>query len=280
MAILNRCPKCNCEVFVEDNFCQECGNALPKPSYAYAPPPVPRPGLDLSIGILVVAFFGLLVWWLVDAERSRSPFSTKEAVIQARAAIAATEYDKAIQILDAVSIKESGKTNANQRAALNDALYMRALNSAQAKNYRLALSDLLRISPEYPEYTQARQKIHEYIALSEEKPADVLKVGKRTGRNRTVAPAVAASALEEVAESADREVTRTIKKTKEGVTITTSRPNYTDKDVARFNQLLADYFSEERMATRRSIKDGLGVEGKNQDPPSFKEWINQGRPDF
>jgi hypothetical protein len=266
MAILNRCPRCRCEVFVEDNFCQECGNSLPKPSYGYSPPPVPRPGLDLSIGILLVTFFGLLVWWLVDAERSRSPFSTKEAVIQAHAAIAGNHLDQAVQILDALSIKRTGKPTPEESQVLNEALYMRAMKLAQEKNYRLALSDLLRISPDYPQYAQARKKIHEFVVLSEPQIKS-----PQLAHKKVVVPVVPV---------ADKNETKTVTKSKEGVTITTSRPNYTDTDVARFNELLADYFSEERLATRRTIKDGLGVEAKNQEPPSFKEWINQGKPDF
>jgi hypothetical protein len=265
MAVVTKCPQCKFVVVSSDNYCQECGAAIPQLSFDYTPPPVPRPGLDLSIGVLLLAFFGCFVWWLIDLQQSRSPFSTKEAVIQAHAAIAANKLDQAVQLLDALSIKQKGDLSAEQQEVLNEALYARACSNASKKEYRLALSDLLRITPDYALYAAARKKVHELVT-----PVD----------QEAARPVIHQEINKKEISANDNQVTTAIKKTSAGTLISTFRPNYTDEDVARYDQLLADYFSQERMTTRRTIKDGLGVEAQNREPPSFKEWLNQGKPDF
>ncbi len=49
-------------------------------------------------------------------------------------------------------------------------------------------------------------------------------------------------------------------------------PTFAADDVARYNELLAGYFSQDRHP-----HNGSAVA---QDPPSFKEWIGSGKPDF
>lgn len=58
--------------------------------------------------------------------------------------------------------------------------------------------------------------------------------------------------------------------------------HYCDADVARYNKLLADYFSSARPAARRAglTDEEHGTETVNREPPSLKEWLDQGKPNF
>jgi hypothetical protein len=194
--------------------------------------------------------------------------------------------------MEKISLNRRGALSKEERDTFNNVLYQRAQKFAEQENYRLALSDLLRITPDFADYSEARKKIKQY---SQPKDLDKPAVAKPTAISaKTAAPVETAPAAtpsppvispaQKPEEKAPKETALTpqvtTKKVKDGTLVTTSRWNYTDDDVAKYDKMLADYFSVERLATRRTIKDGLGVSAQSKEPPSFREWLDQGKPNF
>jgi len=258
-------------------------------SIYYEPPAISRPFVDLSIGVLLLAFFGMLIWWLIDLEKGHSPFSVKEALVQAKAAVGANHFDQGIHILETISLEKGGKLDQEERAALDDALYMRALAYADKGNYRLALADLLRISPDFMQYDRARKKVRDYSQLAQsqvDKPApskpDPVKQGAKPQKRASSQRSLEDDSLGPAADSSQAAGGESAAVESGGSSGAASkrRWNYTDDDVARYNKLLADYFSVSRLSTRRHIKEDLGVAAENREPPAFKEWLDRGKPDF
>lgn len=264
----------------------------------------PRPYLDLSIIILVFIFFGALVWWLIDYERTNSVFSFKEGLIQAEAAVGANRLNEAVQIMEHISIKGAGKLNVKQRAVLNEALYLRARDFADKRQYRLALSDLLRVTPEFVNYDDVRRLVGLYVAQAQkqmDEEGSLLK-NKQLKEIQSKQRSYNLSQNEHDIQANDNRKPNSSSIYSDDDTLTTNRSieplqdtlhpsehneaqqslrwNYSDADVVIYHKLLADYFSPARIGTRRKIKDDLGVAAENRDPPTFKEWLDSGKPNF
>lgn len=263
------------------------------PSFSAAHPP--RTLVDLSVGVLLLSFFACLVWWLVDFDKAHSDFSARQSLIQARTAIGANRYDEAIQIVEKISLTKTGNLNAEERSVLNDAFNSRASINAEMKNYRLAMSDLLRITPDYPSYKEVRSKLQHYASnielqavnsnpghLSERNAAQAAARGKvsasapqlavKSPSLKTVKPAIPTEVDTTAGSSVEQTV---IVHDKDRTSRVSTRGNYMDNDVVRYNKLLADYFSVDHLSNQ-----GSGPASDNREPPSFKEWLNQGKQDF
>lgn len=273
---------------------------------SYKPPAVSRPLVDLLIAVFAISAFALVMCWLIGLEKAGSPFSTKEALIQAQSAIAKGEFDQSIEILDRMAVVRSSDLTVAEKSVLDEALYQRAKVNLQRKRYRLALSDLLRLTPASPNYSAALKLIHQYSALADKeasvKSASIAAPGsgdagtqsgvppqiesnsrkrKQAGLSLPAAPGHKAPGKTvsriQPAETAPRVV---VEKVPNGLQVKSTRWNYADADVARYNKMLADYFSPERLGTRRSIKDSLGVNADNHEPPPFQDWLDAGKPNF
>lgn len=273
-----------------------------------------RPLVDLSIAMLITSFFALMIWWLVDSEVSRSPFSFKEALIQAQAAIGARKYSEAIFILEKVSISRDGKLSEDESKALDEALYQRACEAEKARSYKLALSDLLRISPAFLHFEDARKRIGAISAIIEDAgvKAPVVASGRGNpqkdplplaGKNPELAAITANTAAKIEAPAAGAKTGAESEASPPdsgyslgGFAVDDERlpagPRFVaargasegqespESEIARYNKLLADYFSSSRSRTRKTIKDEFGVSGDGGEPPSFREWVERGKPDF
>ncbi len=126
---------------------------------AYKEQPLSRTIVDLSPGLLVLAFFALTVLWLMDNDRLRS---TDGTMAQAQSAAATNHIDQAINLLDRLSAAKSGNLKSDERNLLNVSLLKRSAVFEGNGNIRLAMADLLRITPDFASYAQARQKLQEY----------------------------------------------------------------------------------------------------------------------
>lgn len=249
---------------------------------SYTPPSPFKPGRDIAILLMLVTVVGVSVWYVLMHERANAPFSVKEALVQARTSIANERLDDAVRIMDKVTILKGGELTKSEQEVLDQALFLRAAKTAEEKP-EAAVSDWLRISKNYVHYGDVKkrlEKIAPNLVASEKTravpppPSEPVAI-PRSKPERRVVPLV-----EPEVKPDEPVVTTKSEKTKDGTLITKSRWTYTDDDVAKYDKLLADYFSVERMSTRREIKDGLGVPVEKSEPPSFKEWLDQGRPNF
>lgn len=125
----------------------------------YKEQPLSQTIVDLSPGLLVLAFFALTVLWLMDNDRLRS---TDGTMAQAQSAAATNQIDQAINLLDRLSAAKSGNLKDDERNLLNDSLLKRSAVFETNGSIRLAMADLLRITPDFASYAQARQKLQEY----------------------------------------------------------------------------------------------------------------------
>ena len=212
--------------------------------------------------------------------------------------------------------------NVDERALLNEALLRRAEIFESKSNSKLAILDLLRITPEFKSYEDARLKLRTLAASSidDSKPISASKdlTEKRASNKvnserslkavatqiaqKSLAAALpaqaklasiekepsegAASAFDSAAaanplptanHSAETSADRS-SSTESGAS-TKSVRKYSDSEVAHYNKLLAEFFSSSHPASDRveARKTG-GAEAL--DPPSLKEWLDKGKPNF
>jgi hypothetical protein len=273
----------------------------------YKEQPLSQTLVDLSPGLLVLAFFALTVLWLVDYDRVRS---TDGTMAQAQAAAAENHIDRAIGLLDRLSIVRSGNLKVDERNLLNNSLLKRSAVFESNGNQALAMADLLRITPDCASYSEARRKLKEYGKhAATESPAkaedataaerktmpDLVRAAAQNAVPRQIASreqslsttkhsqqseeaGQSASSIEPSAESAAALVTNAnhpVESTKAGQS---ARVKYSDADVAQYNKLLAEYFIASQTTSDPARQQSGSAESKS--PPSLKEWLEQGRPAF
>ncbi len=179
-ATLPLCPSCQAEISEDDSFCQECGSPL---SLAEAGEPVRQPvqlkmtRLHPSLGKPVVALplVGLIVLGLVlitifllGFEKSYSGFSNRYVIEQATQSYKENRFDEAATILERLSL--SHKLDDEQRTLLSDVYLARSEQRAGRSDYVGAMSDLLKIPPQYSKFilvTGRRNELAELIKVQQ-----------------------------------------------------------------------------------------------------------------
>ncbi|HEY9870185.1 MAG TPA: hypothetical protein V6D08_13545, partial [Candidatus Obscuribacterales bacterium] len=191
----------------------------------------------------------------------------------------------------AIALARTGRLTKEERTLLNDALYERAQRLADKQHYGLALADLLRITPPFERQAEVTDKVRQYYALVRK---EMVQTGRGNASNASSGNSRDAAAWRpqtQTPASGDR--TREEKPSSERAvslasssadasndTAVKAAPSYTDEDVARYHSLLAEYFSAQRSGAHAAARDGAEAGSSGKEPPTFKEWLEAGRPEF
>ncbi len=248
--------------------------------------------VDLSESIALLAFFAIVVFWVIDCDKTRAVAATQAQVEQARLALAGQQIDQAVPIMERISLAKSGCLNSDERALFNSALLARAKYSYCKNDNKVALFDLLRITPDCKQFDSVRAQISQCLRLADDRqvvtatqiamssPTAVrASRTRKTGGLELAAGNLNGAVLPKGADSvADDE---TAQSRQRYVNAGTDAPRqYSDSDVARYNKLLADYFGSPARVGQESGHLSDGHPGDASDPPTLKEWLDLGKPDF
>lgn len=247
--------------------------------------------IDLSTGLVVLAFGAVFIWRLIELDNPRPRPSGAGKLAEVRSAVAGNRLDEAINALEAISLAHTGGLAKEEKALLNEALYARAQSLADRKYYNLALADLLRITPPFEREAEVTDKVRQYYEFVRK---DMVQTGRRKATSGSTGKAGDAAASRQGTQTPESgDPTRAEKPSSEGAvslasssadasagTAVKPAPSYTDEDVVRYHSLLAEYFSAQRAGAPGAAResDEAGLRGK--EPPTFKEWLGAGRPEF
>lgn len=261
----------------------------PQPE-ADASPPTKAPypvntNSKLALITLFVSFFALSIWWLIELEHGHSPSTANELFLAAKANLNGGHLDKAIEQFGKLAMVNDSAFTSEQQQAFDEALSKRAQLSSGKKNWQAALFDLLRVSPAFANYEQCRKEIKNILAY-QAAPLPVIEKSETAIKAPVETPAAAVSVkpvqIQPVAQASVTAVKETLPpnqynarppqplnhaKPQGSIVITTVGGKYDDNDVARYHKMLADFFSPEHQAS-------------SSDPPTFKEWLDKGKPEF
>jgi hypothetical protein len=138
----------------------------PARSQSYRAPNFLHTVVDLSPAILLLCFFALVVFWVVDADRVKGPAALQQAFVRARAQASAKQIDRSLKTMEELALARHGNLNADERQLLNDDLFAMAEIQAGKGNKKEAIFNLLQITADYSNYAGARDRVKELSALS------------------------------------------------------------------------------------------------------------------
>lgn len=340
------CPQCDAETVPDDRFCQDCGILL---NCRHSGNTEPRyfaflSSLDkwygaskkaietkskrfwiLSLSLSSIAIAVVTYSWQASST-NRNLFE------RAYSAFSKGNWNVTITEIEKMRLAKNGSLTKAEQSLLNRALSNRSEQYASFGNYRAAMSDLLRVSPEYEQYQRVRDQIDacshllfadgtphhssssqgyrhrhrsvstpmNYPLLSSSRASSILKaVSGEENAASSSAKSMQQIAFKEMERRKDER--RSKQDYKQGKTLEISSQTVvtTDKgmhrydeqqsetskkrgpydDVARYNELLAGYFSKEQ-PSGKIAKGSLKKLAEVHEPLSFKEWISAGKPDF
>ena len=252
-----------------------------------------RSTLDFATGLVLLVFCGTVAWSIVDLERRQSP-ATNIGLVQAQAALKAGRLDESLAIMEKLSIARDGTLSSEEKTVRNQAFYKRAKAWADKGDYQSAIADLLRISPDFPEYAESRQKVAEFAKLGDAKPGRKDSKAKRAAVSASRATETAAASSSSAAKNgttvASKEVRPAADQASQDLDNTadadsSQRIHYTDADQVRYHKLLEGYFSASRTAASQSPEwisadQSPSASAEKAEPPTLQEWLKQGKPDF
>ncbi len=257
-------------------------------------PRVPRWLLDLATSLVLLAFCASLIWWLANLESLRSFSAARGGFIQARAALGAGRLDESVKIMERLTLERDGALNVEERRVLNEALYRRAKAKAQKGDYKVAVADLLRISPDFADYAESKARLAEYSKLAD---AAVKAAGKDSRSSRSAAATSKSTSVSGGTASgqdsppAATEVPTAAQDQSSQAADTKSsadapdQAGYTDDEVVRYHKLLEGYFTTSRVGASKTFEitgseDDAATASAQPDPHTLQEWLQQGKPDF
>lgn len=252
---------------------------------------ISRPLVDLATGLVVLAFGAAFMWRLIELDNPRPGPSGAGKLAEVKSAVAGNRLDEAINTLEAISLVHAGRLTQEERLLLNATLYARAQSLADRKCYNLALADLLRITPPFERQAEVTDRVRQYYEFVRQ---DMVRTIKRNVPGASASRAVDAAASRPFARtpesgdpagkekpSSERAVSLASKSVDASAgTAVKSAPNYTDEDVALYHSLLAQYFSPQRSGGQAAARAGDEAGSNQREPPTFKEWLEAGRPQF
>lgn len=251
-----------------------------------ATPVVALPLIIFSIAALAAVPCACL--WI---ESSYSSICAQYAFDQAQEAFKEGRVDQAITVME-----RSSSTHKLSRAQLDflDRAYIKSANDcARRQEYVSAASSLVKVSPTFPGIQDIQRQIATFSFLARTKQSEnqsrsatryvqarvrrLSKIISNPGQDSLKIAQKYSGAVKNdaSANSADKE------HSENALPVQVSRPESVDNtpngrqqhgvrthiedDVAKYNELLVNYFS---------------VGKQSAEPPSFKEWVNEGKPSF
>ncbi|MGH9548223.1 MAG: hypothetical protein ACRD3W_02565 [Terriglobales bacterium] len=279
-------------------------NAAVRHVFADLSPRAAKPVVALPVVAGVLGLLALLPWAIYALEKSYSSLSGRYVTDQAAKAIKESQYDVAIDILARNALIHELKPE--QRDLFDRALLERAQINIRANRFPAAATDLGKISSTFSQSVLAKQlldqcnahivsaaKLSRPAAIHLQKlplratprpPAQKEKAAAQTAAKDSPAHSVPAqrsiaTVETDPARTAPQDQspqpppsTEPEKEKPEPVAVAARKETaFAQKDLARYNELLAGYFS--RGMTRKPA-------AKTIEPPTFKEWVGQGKPSF
>ncbi len=227
-----------------------------------------RPLFDLSLGLLMVAYAGALIFWLADQSKAAEAAADSRATSSAQAAICANRQDEAVAIMDKLAVGKSVSLVGEERKTLDAALLAGGKSNFGKQKYRLAMVDLWRVSPGSAGYGEAREILAECLRQTAEPSSGQVPVrhgasGATASDDRIVTKTPTSASTPPAAPAASRPT-----------------PEFSDADVTQYNSLLANYFTRQQESIAGNGELGSRSPVEKGEPPSLREWVEQGKPTF
>jgi hypothetical protein len=293
------CMNCNTTVASDDLFCQECGATLVSArdadddhegheGHENAGEQGAVSNVDkllalrnfeytasvkrFAVLIAIIAVVGLSVFAVLAIAGSYDAMSEDYICENAKKLLVENDSVQAAEILQRLYFARGQKLKPQTLELLGQALVKRSDLYAGRNQIELAVKDLKGIPPGTAQSAIVAQRLSLLIpkavptiaALEAVKPIVTVPV---------VAKVKVLPALAHAQESVAKE------------TMVPSKPAFAAEDVANYNRLLAVYFEKAGAESEQSADSGGTDETSKtvkpvSEPPTLKEWVNAGRPDF
>jgi hypothetical protein len=289
------CFQCNSTVGSNDLFCQECGAALLDShdlhDHEDAADQTPPSRIDkllalrsfdyavsvkrFAVLIAVVAVVGLSVFAVLAIAGSYDAMSEDYICDHAKKLLAENDSVQAAELLQRLYLARARNLKPQTLELLGQALVKRSDLYAGRNQIELAVNDLKSIPSDSAQTKIASQKLA--LLIPQAVPAaNVEQATKPAANEPTPTVPVATKA---------RAVLAPPLESKEQAKIKPSKPAFVADDVTNYNRLLAAYFEKTGADSEQSVDSAASDESAKiakpvSEPPTLREWVNAGRPDF
>ena len=282
------CVNCKTTVAEDDLFCQECGATLIEARDEHEPAEqaaLSRVGKLLALRnfdcaasakrfavlIAVVVVVGLSIFAVMAIAGSYDAMSEDYICTHAKKLLDENDSVQAAEILQRLYLARAQALKPQTLELLGQALLKRSDLYAGRNQVELAVKDLKSVPPGTAQAAIAAQKL---LSLS---PQAVPVVA--------VPEAIKSVVTEPVAAKAKVVLAPTPAAVGAKATVQAAKPAFATDDVANYNRLLATYFEKTGVESEQSAESGSSDEVAKtvkpvSEPPTLKEWVNAGRPDF
>ncbi|MDR3617639.1 MAG: hypothetical protein P4L53_29040 [Candidatus Obscuribacterales bacterium] len=285
------CVNCNTTAALDDLFCQECGatlaiarddnenheDAFEQGSISNVDKILALRNFEYTASIkrfavltAVIAVVGLSVFAVLAIAGSYDAMSEDYICDHAKKLIVDNDTVQAAEILQRLYLARAQKLKPQTLELLGQALVKRSELYAGRNQIEQAVKDLKDVPPGTAQSVTAAEKLSSLIPKAV--PAVIAQEAAQPAVSEPVVAkikALPAPSLEPVAKK----------------TVAPSKPAFTANDVTNYNRLLAGYFEKSGAESEPSSDLGSTEETSKtvkpvSEPPTLKEWVDAGRPDF
>lgn len=289
-----RCPFCAEETFLGDRFCQECGSIQPAFS-------------DNSISIIDKAkellatkkqLFGVIsLATVIGGLLFYAVFTSLSLPGELEQSLKANRLNESVRLSEQLLVARFGNLSGKDAELYCTSFHRRAQVYGSNNNPKSALVDLARILPTYSQKAEVDRLTQFYTAsLLINQPEAPNSSSLKKGESGIASDAAGQSKLNARESSTSRQnasptqnsasASLTSKDLSKTPTTSASAANAAvdngedddakeEKEMAHYNNMLAEYFSKKKQGDAPS-----GNAETVKEPPSFNEWVQSGKAEF
>ncbi|MBY0547819.1 MAG: hypothetical protein K2W95_11025 [Candidatus Obscuribacterales bacterium] len=267
------------------------------------------PLFDLLGAATVLMTLTAIAWSVGSHIHQRAETARNVALTEIVHIVNAGDYKRGIAKLDALAA--AGATlEDNQKKLLNESLYRAGAAAFCEGNFAMASNFLNRLEPDSRQASQSRAMLVAMNLKSADTPVEPIKIRKRpmkplrlqtsslNEKQELALPELPEPTSEPIAvPEAAAEPTTVIKSDSGSIEFSPStevtatekpaapRPpaaRCSEAEIAKYNRMLAKWFasSKSRSDAAGSAEGSADAAAEPRDPPSFREWLQQGKPTF
>lgn len=265
------------------------------------------PLFDLFSAATVLMTLTAIAWSVGSHIHQRAEIVRNAALTEIVHLVNAGDFKRGIAKLDALDA--AGATlEGNQKKLLNESLYRAGANAFSEGNFFMSSNFLNRLESDSRQASQARAMLVAMNLKAADTPVEPIRVRKRIAKNTrsqtpllnekqelalpelpepAVEPAASTEAVAE-ASTAVKSDSGNIEFSPPAAAETTATvppapprapaARCSEAEIAKYNKMLAKWFSTRK--TTSGPTDGNAGAPERKDPPSFREWLQQGKPSF